>query len=202
MPDAAPSTAPDARDDPADGYNPRPMRTIADFLDFYRRQRSWTFTLVSAVPEELFDWRPSESSFSCGELVRHLMLSERFWRKLIVEAAGGRSFDPFGLPGDGRQRMAAFRAPNLQSAGAARNLGATFAECLEKWGEIQARTEEELAGLTPEQLDAVVDHPLLAIRFPVWEALLTMVGHEVHHRGQLSAYLKMIGVEQPASLGV
>ena len=29
-----------------------------------------------------------------------------------------------------------------------------------------------------------------------------MVGHEVHHRGQLSAYLKMLGVEQPAILGV
>jgi uncharacterized damage-inducible protein DinB len=178
------------------------MRTTAELLDFYRRQRSWTFTLVSAVPEELFDWRPSESSFSCGELVRHLMLSERFWRKLIVEAVEGRSFDPFGLPGDGRQRMTAFRQPNLESAAAAENLGTTFAECLERWGPIQARTEEELGRLTPEQLDAVVDHPLLAIRLPAWEALLTMVGHEVHHRGQLSAYLKMIGVEQPAFLGV
>jgi uncharacterized damage-inducible protein DinB len=27
------------------------------------------------------------------------------------------------------------------------------------------------------------------------------VGHEVHHRGQLSAYLKVLGVEQPAALG-
>jgi uncharacterized damage-inducible protein DinB len=178
------------------------MKTIAEFLDFYRRQRSWTFTLVSAVPEELFGWRPSESAFSCGELVRHLILSERFWRKLILESAGGRSFDPFSLPGDGRQRMTAFRQPNLQSAADATNLGTTFAECLETWKPIQARTEEELGRLTPEQLDLIVDHPLLALRFPVWEALLTLVGHEVHHRGQLSAYLKMIGVEQPASLGV
>jgi uncharacterized damage-inducible protein DinB len=178
------------------------MRTTAEFLDFYRRQRSWTCTLVSAVPEELFGWRPSESSFSCGELVRHLILSEKFWSKLIVEAAGGRSFDPFGLSGDGRRRMEVFRQPNLQSAAAATNLGTTFAECLEAWKPVQARTESELARLTPEQLDAVVEHPLLALRFPVWEALLTMVGHEVHHRGQLSAYLKVIGVEQPASLGV
>lgn len=178
------------------------MTTTAEFLDFYRRQRSWTFTLVSAVPEDLFGWRPSESSFSCGELVRHLMQSEKFWRKLILETAEGRSFDPFGLSGDGRQRMTAFRQPNLQSAAAATNLGTTFAECLEKWKPIQAQTEGELVRLTPEQLNLVVDHPLLAIRFPVWEALLTMVGHEVHHRGQLSAYLKVIGVEQPASLGV
>jgi uncharacterized damage-inducible protein DinB len=178
------------------------MRTIADFLDFYRRQRSWTRALVAAVPEEHFDWRPSESSFSCGELVRHLMLSERFWRKMVLEVLEGRSFDPFGIPGDGRQRMAAFRAPNLQSAGAAGNLGATFAECLERWLPIQAQTEEELGRITPEQLDIPVEHPLLALRLPLWESLLTLVGHEVHHRGQLSAYLKMIGVEQPASLAV
>jgi uncharacterized damage-inducible protein DinB len=181
----------------------RPMRTIEDCLDYYRRQRSWTRSLVAAVPEEHFGWRPSESSFSCGELVRHLIQSEEFWRKLNLEAVEGKPFDPFGLAGDGRERMTAFRRSNLEAAGRAVRRGATFAECLEIWTPIQARTEAELARITPEQLAAVeVDHPLLAQRFPLWEALLIMVGHEVHHRGQLSAYLKMLGVEQPAILGV
>lgn len=179
------------------------MRTIDDFLAYYRRQRSWTRSLVAAVPEERFDWRPSGSSFSCGELVRHLIQSEEFWRKLNLEAVAGRSFDPFGLAGDGRERMTAFRGPNLESAGRAVKRGSSFAECLEIWLPIQARTESELAAITPEQLAAVeVDHPLLAQRFPLWEALLIMVGHEVHHRGQLSAYLKTLEVEQPAILGV
>lgn len=178
------------------------MRTIEDFLAFYRRQRSWTRSLVAAVPEERFGWRPSDTSFSCGELVRHLIQSEEFWRKLSLEAVAGRPFDPFGLSGDGRERMTAFRRPNLESAARAVKRGASFAECLEIWAPVQARTESELAPITPEQLAAVeVDHPLLALRFPLWEALLTMVGHEVHHRGQLSAYLKVIGVEQPAALG-
>jgi uncharacterized damage-inducible protein DinB len=181
----------------------RPMRTMEDFLAYYRRQRSWTRSLVAAVPEEHFDWRPSESSFSCGELVRHLIQSEEFWRKLNLEAVEGKPFDPFGLAGDGRERMTAFRRPNLESAGRATKRGSTFAECLEIWLPVQERTEAELARITPEQLASVaVDHPLLAQRFPLWEALLIMVGHEVHHRGQLSAYLKTLGVEQPAILGV
>jgi uncharacterized damage-inducible protein DinB len=179
------------------------MRTIEDFLAYYRRQRSWTRSLVAAVPEEHFDWRPSEPSFSCGELVRHLIQSEEFWVRLALEAVAGRPFDPFGLTGDGRQRMGAFRRSNLESAARAVKRGSTFAECLEIWLAIQERTESGLARITPEQLATVeVDHPLLALRFPLWEALLTMVGHDVHHRGQLSAYLKALGVEQPAALGV
>jgi uncharacterized damage-inducible protein DinB len=30
--------------------------------------------------------------------------------------------------------------------------------------------------------------------------LLVMVEHEGHHRGQLTAYLKMLGVDQPAAV--
>ncbi|MFL6196926.1 MAG: DinB family protein [Thermoanaerobaculia bacterium] len=178
------------------------MLSTEDFLAYYRRQRSWTRTLVAAVPEEHFGWRPAETAFSAGELVRHLIQSEGFWVKMIQEAVEGRSYDPFGIPGPGRRRMEAFRRPNLESAGRAVKRGATFAECLAGWVPIQERTEAELARLTPEQLATVeVEHPLMALRMPLWESLLTMVGHEVYHRGQLSAYLKMIGAEQPAVLG-
>jgi uncharacterized damage-inducible protein DinB len=178
------------------------MRTIQDFLAFYRRQRGWTRTLIAAVPEEYFGWRPAPTAFSCGELVRHLIQSEGFWVRLILEAAEGRSFDPFGFTGTARERMEVLRPQNLDSAAKGERKGRSFAECLEIWGRFQERTEADLGRITPEQLATVeVDHPLLAVRMPLWETLVTMVGHEVHHRGQLSAYLKTIGVEQPAALG-
>lgn len=178
------------------------MKTAGEFLAYFRRQRSWTLSLIPAVPEERFDWRPAAGAFSCGELVRHLIQSEVFWRRLIAESVAGGTFDPFGFQGSGKERLEALRPGNLSAAAQGEKLGATFAECLASWTRIQARTEEELAKLTPEQMAAVeVDHPLLAIRLPLWEGLLMMVGHEVHHRGQLSAYLKMLGIEQPAYLG-
>jgi uncharacterized damage-inducible protein DinB len=182
----------------------RAMRTVQDFLAYYRRQRSWSRALVAAVPEECFDWRPSPEAFSCGELVVHLIQSERFWCRLLVEAAEGRPYDPFGLPGTARERMLAFRQPNVAAAGAAAaKFGPTFAACLESWTRVQAKTEEELARITPEQLVTVeVEHPLLTMRAPLWEMLVTMVGHEIHHRGQLSAYLKTLGIEQPPLLGL
>ncbi|HEX7181263.1 MAG TPA: DinB family protein [Thermoanaerobaculia bacterium] len=176
------------------------MRTIQDFLAYFRRQRSWTRTLVAAVPEEHFHWRPAADAFSCGELVRHLIQSEVFWRRMLLEGAEGRSFDPFGLTGTGLERMTAFRRRNLASSGGDK-YGTSFAGLLETWSGIQAQTEEHLSRISPEQLaSAELEHPLLTMRAPLWEMLLTMVGHEVHHRGQLSAYLKAIGAEQPASL--
>lgn len=180
------------------------MRTVQDFLAFYRRQRSWSRTLVAAVPEERFDWRPAPEAFSCGELVIHLIQSERFWSRLLIAAVEGRPYDPFGLPGTARERMTAFRRPNVESAAAATaKFGRTFAECLESWSRVQAKTEEELARITPEQLESVeVEHPLLTMRAPLWEMLVMMVGHEIHHRGQLSAYLKTLGIEQPPLLGL
>ncbi len=178
------------------------MRTIQDFLIFYRRQRGWTRSLVAAMPEECFGWRPNPDAFGCGELVRHLIQSEVFWCRLLVAAAEGRPYDPFGLTGTSLERMTAFRRPNLESSRTAEKYGSTFAACLESWSRVQQKTEEELARLSPEQLAEVeVEHPLLVIRAPLWEMLLTMVGHEIHHRGQLSAYLKALGVEQPAVLG-
>ena len=178
------------------------MRTIQDFLAFFRRQRSWTRSLVAAVPEDKFDWRPGPDAFSCGELVRHLILSEVFWRRMLLEGAEGRSHDPFGLTGSAVERLTAFRRPNLESSRRAEKYGRSFGECLEIWSSIQVRTEEELARITPEQLDVQIEHPLLTLRAPLWEMLLTLVGHEIHHRGQLSAYLKSLGLEQPAVLGV
>jgi uncharacterized damage-inducible protein DinB len=179
-----------------------PMRTIEEFLSYFRRQRSWTHTLVSAVPEEHFGWRPNPGAFSCGGLVRHCIQSELFFRRLATEAVAGRPLDPFGLSGDAAERMTAFRRPNLEASGGDR-FGTSFAEMLAQWTGVQAQTEEHFARITPEQLAGVeADHPLLAIRLPLWELLLIMVGHEVHHRGQLSAYLKTLCVEQPAALGV
>ena len=119
----------------------RAMRTIEEFLVYFRRQRSWTRSLVAAAPEACFDWRPAPDAFSCGELVRHLIQSEAFWRRLLLAAAAGQRYDPFGLTGTAMQRMTAFRKPNLESSrGDGAKYGASFAACLESWRGVQAKT--------------------------------------------------------------
>jgi uncharacterized damage-inducible protein DinB len=166
-------------------------------LRLWRQERGWTRQLIAAFPEDAFDWRPAAEAFSCGELVVHLIQSERFWRRLLVEAAGGRRYDPFGLAGTAEERYAAFRTPNFQSARAPRH-PTTFAACLDRLAAEQAETEAAFAAFTPEQLvGVVVHHPVAGLVAPLGEMIWFMASHEVHHRGQLSAYAKMLGVPQP-----
>jgi uncharacterized damage-inducible protein DinB len=166
-------------------------------LRLWRQERAWTLQLVAAFPESAFSWRPAPDAFSCGELVIHLMQAERFWRRLLVEAAAGRRYDPFGLVGGAEERYAAFREPNFASAQTPR-YAATFAGCLERWAAEQAETEGAFAAFTPEQLaTAIVHHPVAGLVLPLGEMIWFMASHEVHHRGQLSAYAKMLGLPQP-----
>lgn len=166
-------------------------------LRLWRHERAWTRQLVAAFPESAFAWRPAPDAFSCGELVIHLIQSERFWRRLLVEAAEGRRYDPFSLAGDAEARYAAFREPNFVSTRAPRH-PTTFAGCLERWAAEQAETESAFAAFTPKQLaGAVVHHPVAGLVAPLGELIWFMASHEVHHRGQLSAYAKMLGLPQP-----
>jgi len=173
------------------------MKSIQDFLTHFRRQRVWTRALAAAIPAEHVDWVPHEGEFSCIGLVRHLMASEVFWRRLLVGATRGEVYDPFKLSGTPEERLAAFREPNVRLSRSDKH-GRTVEECLERWVEIQRETEEALAAITPLEFAGVeVYHPLAGLRAPLWELALIMVAHEGHHRGQLSAYLKALGVRQP-----
>lgn len=176
------------------------MRTIEQFLRFLGRQRRWSRALVRAVPEEHFDWRPAPEAFSCGELVRHMIQADLFWARMLGAAARGERYDPFELAGDAEERMSAFRPSNL-AASQRPGLGSSFAELLVAWDEIGAKVEAAMSEI-PEEAIAEVDfeHPLTRFRGKLWELLLMMLEHEAHHRGQLSAYLKVLGVDTPASL--
>jgi uncharacterized damage-inducible protein DinB len=162
-----------------------------------RRERAWTRRLVAAVPEEHFSWAPVADAFSCGGLVRHLLQSEVFWRRLIANIAAGRDYDPFGtLANAGEAALVAFRPRNLESSSDPR-LGSSFAELLERWNAIEAETWQVLSGLDEAALDRQGRHPITGLALSGWEALLLWMSHEGHHRGQLSAYCKMLGVAQP-----
>lgn len=176
------------------------MPDSKDLLVHFRRQRRWTRDLVAALPEECFDWSPSEGSFSCGQLVRHLIQAEIFWRRLMAAALEGEAYDPFGLEGSADQRVRQFRTPNVQ-ASANPKLGASFVECLASWRETQILTEQLIEAMTPSQLCEVrLRHPLTGLEGNLGEFLIVMFEHEAHHRGQLAAYMKSLGLDQPTTL--
>ena len=171
------------------------------FVNHFRRQREWTRRLIEAIPETHFDWRPADTEFSCGDLVRHMIQAEIFWRRLVQHGERGEAYDPFELEGSVDERMAQFRRPNLKASRNER-FGTSFAECLETWEKVERDTLSKLAALPEDALaQRRLRHPLTGLEGSLAEMLLIMIEHEAHHRGQLSAYLKVIGVPQPATFG-
>jgi len=177
------------------------MFELREFIDHFHRQRRWTRQLIESIPESCFAWRPSESEFGCGDLVRHMIQAEIFWRRLAQHGARGEAYDPFEFEGPAEERMRRFRRPNLEASHSER-FGSTFAECLEIWANVEQDTAKKLAAMPEEALrERRLRHPLTGIEGSLGEMLLLMLEHEAHHRGQLSAYLKVIGVPQPAVFG-
>lgn len=164
----------------------------------FRRERRWTRELVLSVPEEHFTWAPAAEAWSCGGIVTHLIHAELFWRKLLLGAARGAAYDPFQLPGSTvGERYEAFRPRNDAGSRSGR-FGTTFATCLAAWEPIADETARELATIPDERLTAVtVTHPVAGLTATLEDMILTFFSHESHHRGQLSGYLKMLGVRQP-----
>lgn len=176
------------------------MEWPEDFLAHFRRQRRWTRSLFAAVPEEDFSWRPGSGMFSCGDLLRHLIQAERFWVRLLTSAVHGEAYDPFGLGAlEPAARVEAFRQPNLEAAGDER-FGTTFAEGLERWSRQELESCSRLAEVPAAALGGPVAHPLSGLTATFEEMFWVMIEHESHHRGQLSAYLKVLKVAHPADL--
>ena len=156
---------------------------------------------MEAIPEDRFGWKPEGETFTLGGIVVHLIQAEIFWSRLIGKAAAGEVYDPFPLPGEaGPERMGQFRGPNVQGSQDNR-YGESFAALLESWRAVAAKTEEHLGALPDSAWDRTARHPLTGLETGIWEMLMVFVEHEAHHRGQLSAFLKIIGVSQPAVLG-
>lgn len=171
--------------------------TVQDLVSSLRRERAWTRQLVAAVPEEHFSWAPAKDAFSCGGLVRHLIQSEIFWRRMIESFAAERSYDPLHtLDAAGAATLVAFRPRNL-AASEDRRLGGTFAALLESWDAIETATWQALLALDEMALLRRGKHPLSGLELSVWEAMGMLQSHEAYHRGQLSAYLKVLGCPQP-----
>ncbi len=147
---------------------------MAEYLDSYirnwRRIHKQTTRIMALAPDDQYDWRPAETSMTLGELLNHLWLSE------VGFVAGV-------LGGERAERPAPLKAT---------------AELVAAFDQTHAAAVERIVTLTPEQLEETVtpfgpEHPMKR------RVILTMLHeHEVHHRGQLYVYLRMLGCELPA----
>jgi len=148
----------------------------AVFLPGFEREHPTTCQVLAAVPTEKWDYRPDANSRSALDLAWHIAAAER--RFLAAVADGKFDFSPLNRP-DWVKTSA--------------DLSRWYAQ------EFQAVTAR-LKNLSGEQLCQVIDFRGI-FQQPAVLFLQLALHHSVHHRGQLSTYLRPMGGKVPAIYG-
>jgi len=153
------------------------VQTISSFLDYFGKIHERTMRLVACIPPDKTEWRATPGKFTLGDLARHIAGTER---NVFAECACG-----------GRNRY----------AGCGPELAAGRDEIVRYMERMHNESMEMLSRLSNAQLQqkcpSVDGTPMTR-----WKLLRSMVEHEVHHRGELYAYLGVLGVAVPPLFGL
>ena len=159
--------------------------TIAEtLLPEFDREMGVTRRLLERVPDGKFDWQPHAKSMTLGRLVEHL--AELPWW-------GTSTIQKDGIDGAANARPAGYEPPKTTQAVLAMFDG----HVVEARKALAGRTDAELAA--PWTL-RVGDKQIFSM--PKAAVLRGFViSHLIHHRGQLTVYLRMLDVPLPSVYG-
>ena len=157
---------------------PEEAKTIASFLaaDFEYEMET-TKRVLAAVPDSHLDYQPDAKSKSGIGLVRHIALEDEWLLNSIADGA-------FMPPPDDSDACGI-----MTPADAVAQYEAKVPAALAR---VKSMSGEELAGII--DLFGMMQMP--AVNF-----LSLAMKHSVHHRGQLSSYLRAMGGSVPGIYG-
>lgn len=146
------------------------------YLGSLKNESRITKNVLEAVPADKCEHRPDPISKSAIELVRHIAVAENRFLETVIN--GVFDSNAAALPEN-------VKTPQEVAA----------------WYEQRfAKNFDALTKLTGNQLTKMVDFRGLFQRPAVSFVLLAMV-HTIHHRGQLSSYLRCMGAKVPSIYG-
>lgn len=141
-----------------------------------------TRRMLERVPEDRFDWKPHEKSMTLGRLASHVAELTQ-WMKLILDAS---EFD------------LAVQKFNRRKASSRQELLAIFDENIrEALSALEAASDEHLNEKWKlHNADAILFD--LSRKIAIRELIMN---HIIHHRGQLSVYLRLLDIPVPGMYG-
>lgn len=146
------------------------------YLGALKNESRITKKILEAVPADKGDHRPDSISKTAIELVRHIAASDNRFLEAVINGVFDTS--PNMIPEN-------VRTPQEVAA----------------WYEQRfARNFDALTKATGDHLTKMVDFRGMFQRPAVSFVLLGMV-HTIHHRGQLSSYLRCMGAKVPSIYG-
>ena len=161
------------------------MSTAKTLLPELDNELTVTRTVLERVPADRTDWKPHVKSWNLGDLSLHIanLLS---WMEMTLTAS---EYDlaPVGGP--------AFTPPTYESPAA--TLARFDANCASGKAALAAASDEDLAELWSLKAAGQVHFSM-----PRSLVLRTFVlNHMIHHRGQLTVYLRQCDVPLPSVYG-
>jgi uncharacterized damage-inducible protein DinB len=141
-----------------------------------KNEHGITKSVIGAIPLDKGDYRPDEISRSALDLAWHIIVAEMRFMDAVL--AGAFDFTP---------------VPRPDSVKNSADLIAWYEEHFDQ------RTEK-LATLSSEQLLKIVDFRGM-FQLPAVMYLNFVISHTIHHRGQLSMYLRPMGARVPSIYG-
>jgi uncharacterized damage-inducible protein DinB len=154
------------------------VKTVADFLtaDFENEMRT-TLNVIAAVPSGHLAYQPAAKSKTGLGLVRHITLEDEWFLNSIANGA-------FTKPPDDSD------ACGIMSP----------TDAVARYKEKVPAALKRVRAMSGEQLSKVID--LLGLfQAPGINLLALAIKHSVHHRGQLSSYLRPMGGKVPGIYG-
>jgi len=146
------------------------------FLPGLKNEHRITRSVIEAVPSDQVDYRPNGICRSALDLAWHIAATEMRFMNAVTSGA----FDLSPMP-----RPEPVKTPQ--------DLGGWYAENF-------ADHFDKLTKLSSDQLMQTVDFRGM-FQLPAVMYLNFIIHHTVHHRGQLSTYLRGMGAKVPAIYG-
>jgi uncharacterized damage-inducible protein DinB len=141
-----------------------------------RQEIATTAKVLAAAPADRDDYAPSERCMCAGKLLWHIASAE----VAILNGAASGAFD------FSRERPADTETPAQISAWYKENATAALDRC---------------AAMSGEDAAKIVDF-MGVFQQPAVGFVTMAINHTIHHRGQLSAYLRPMGGKVPAIYGM
>src|SRR5262245_38592096 len=139
-------------------------------------ERPTTRAVIAAIPPDKCDYTPDPITRSAIELAWHIVSAENRFLEAVIDGA----FDLTPRP-----RPEAMRTP---------------ADVNDWYDERLPGLLERLKGVPGEQLVKPIDFRGI-LKFPAVTFLRIGMNHSIHHRGQLSMYLRPMGASVPSIYG-
>jgi uncharacterized damage-inducible protein DinB len=144
-------------------------------LGTLKNEHRTTKKILEAVPADKAEYRPDPISKSAMELVRHIAASDIRFLQTTIDA-------------------------EFSTASILPESAKTPAEVASWYSEDFARKFEKLTQLRGDHLMKITDFRGL-FKLPAVAFLQVGMNHTIHHRGQLSSYLRCMGAKVPSIYG-